>query len=44
MLPVLDLMQTMPTFVYLIPILILFGLGAPGLIVTIIFAIPTRCA
>jgi glycine betaine/proline transport system permease protein len=39
--PVLDLMQTMPTFVYLIPILILFGLGAaPALIVTIIFAMP----
>ena len=41
MLPVLDLMQTMPTFVYLIPVLILFGLGvAPGLIVTVIFAAP----
>ena len=39
--PVLDLMQTMPTFVYLIPILILFGLGAaPALIVTVIFAMP----
>jgi glycine betaine/proline transport system permease protein len=39
--PVLDLMQTMPTFVYLIPILILFGLGAaPALVVTIIFAMP----
>ena len=39
--PILDLMQTMPTFVYLIPILILFGLGAaPALIVTIIFAMP----
>ena len=39
--PTLDLMQTMPTFVYLIPILILFGLGAaPALIVTIIFAMP----
>ncbi|RST86069.1 choline ABC transporter permease subunit [Aquibium carbonis] len=39
--PVLDLMQTMPTFVYLIPVLILFGLGvAPGVIVTIIFAAP----
>ncbi len=39
--PVLDLMQTLPTFVYLIPILILFGLGAaPGLIVTVIFASP----
>jgi glycine betaine/proline transport system permease protein len=39
--PVLDLMQTMPTFVYLIPVLILFGLGlAPGLLVTVIFASP----
>ncbi|MCO6392823.1 choline ABC transporter permease subunit [Aliihoeflea aestuarii] len=39
--PVLDLMQTLPTFVYLIPVLILFGLGiAPGMIVTIIFACP----
>jgi glycine betaine/proline transport system permease protein len=39
--PILDLMQTMPTFVYLIPILILLGLGAaPALIVTIIFAMP----
>ena len=39
--PILDLMQTMPTFVYLIPILILFGLGAaPALVVTIIFAMP----
>jgi glycine betaine/proline transport system permease protein len=39
---VLDLMQTLPTFVYLIPVLTLFGLGnAPGLIVTIIFVIPT---
>ena len=39
--PVLDLMQTLPTFVYLIPVLILFGLGlAPGLIVTVIFAMP----
>ncbi|WP_426417789.1 choline ABC transporter permease subunit [Aestuariirhabdus sp. LZHN29] len=38
--PVLDLMQTVPTFVYLIPTLILFGLGVvPGLISTIIFAI-----
>jgi glycine betaine/proline transport system permease protein len=39
--PILDMMQTIPTFVYLIPTLILFGLGAvPGLISTIIFAIP----
>ncbi len=38
--PVLDLMQTIPTFVYLIPTLVLFGLGVvPGLISTIIFAI-----
>jgi glycine betaine/proline transport system permease protein len=38
--PILDLMQTIPTFVYLIPTLVLFGLGAvPGLISTIIFAI-----
>jgi glycine betaine/proline transport system permease protein len=38
--PVLDLMQTLPTFVYLIPTLVLFGLGAaPGLISTVIFAI-----
>ncbi|MEO9273614.1 choline ABC transporter permease subunit [Marinomonas sp. 5E14-1] len=38
--PMLDLMQTIPTFVYLIPTLILFGLGyVPGLISTIIFAI-----
>ena len=42
LLPILDLMQTLPTFVYLIPVLTLFGLGnAPGLIVTIIFVIPT---
>ena len=41
LLPILDLAQTMPTFVYLIPVLILFGLGvAPGLIVTVIFASP----
>lgn len=40
--PVLDLMQTIPTFVYLIPALILFGLGmVPGLIATVIFAIPS---
>ncbi|QDZ00714.1 choline ABC transporter permease subunit [Nitratireductor mangrovi] len=39
--PLLDLMQTLPTFVYLIPVLILFGLGiAPGMIVTVIFASP----
>lgn len=39
--PVLDLMQTLPTFVYLIPAVIFFGLGAvPGLIATVIFALP----
>ena len=39
--PVLDLMQTIPTFVYLIPTLVLFGLGTvPGLISTVVFAIP----
>jgi glycine betaine/proline transport system permease protein len=38
--PILDLMQTLPTFVYLIPALILFGLGlAPGLVTTVIFSI-----
>ena len=38
--PVLDLMQTVPTFVYLIPILTLFGLGVvPGLISTVVFAV-----
>ncbi|NRA19450.1 MAG: choline ABC transporter permease subunit [Oceanospirillaceae bacterium] len=38
--PILDLMQTIPTFVYLIPTLVLFGLGVvPGLVSTIIFAI-----
>ena len=39
--PVLDLMQTLPTFVYLIPTLVVFGLGVvPGLISTVIFALP----
>ncbi len=39
--PILDLMQTLPTFVYLIPTLVLFGLGVvPGLISTVIFALP----
>ena len=44
--PVLDLMQTLPTFVYLTPTLVLFGLGiVPGLISTIIFALPApNCA
>jgi glycine betaine/proline transport system permease protein len=39
--PVLDLMQTIPPFVYLIPTLIFFGLGiVPGIISTTVFAIP----
>jgi glycine betaine/proline transport system permease protein len=39
--PILDLMQTIPTFVYLIPTMIMFGLGVvPGLISTVIFSIP----
>lgn len=39
--PILDLMRTIPTFVYLIPTLMLFGLGmGGGLISTVIFAIP----
>jgi len=39
--PVLDLMQTMPAFVYLIPAAMFFGLGAvPGAIATVIFAMP----
>ncbi|WP_445475843.1 ABC transporter permease [Methanococcoides methylutens] len=39
--PVLDLMQTMPSFVYLIPAVIFFGLGnVPGLVATIVFAMP----
>jgi glycine betaine/proline transport system permease protein len=39
--PVLDLMQTMPAFVYLIPAAMFFGLGkVPGTIATIIFATP----
>lgn len=39
--PVLDLMQTMPAFVYLIPAVIFFGLGkVPGAMATLIFAMP----
>ncbi len=39
--PVLDFMQTMPPFVYLIPAVMFFGLGAvPGIIATVIFALP----
>ncbi len=39
--PVLDIMQTMPSFVYLIPIVMLLGIGkVPGLIAVVIYAIP----
>ena len=41
MVPILDLMQTLPTFVYLIPAIVFFGLGmVPGLIATVIFVLP----
>ncbi len=41
MTPILDLMQTLPTFVYLIPAIVFFGLGmVPGLIATVIFVLP----
>ncbi|CAE6944919.1 ABC transporter permease [Pseudomonas marincola] len=41
MLPVLDVMQTMPGFVYLIPVVMLFGLGKiPAIIATVIYAVP----
>jgi len=39
--PILDFMQTMPAFVYLIPMVILFGLGpGPGIVATVIFSMP----
>lgn len=39
--PILDAMQTTPAFVYLVPIVMLFGIGnVPGVVVTIIFAVP----
>ncbi|CDS53962.1 L-proline glycine betaine ABC transport system permease protein ProW (TC 3.A.1.12.1) [Polaromonas sp. CG9_12] len=39
--PVLDVMQTLPTFVYLIPVLMLFGLGkVPAVFATVIYALP----
>jgi glycine betaine/proline transport system permease protein len=41
LLPVLDIMQTLPTFVYLIPILMLFGLGkVPAIFATVVYALP----
>jgi glycine betaine/proline transport system permease protein len=40
-LPVLDVMQTMPSFVYLIPVLMLFGLGkVPAILATVVYAVP----
>ncbi|WBU61903.1 choline ABC transporter permease subunit [Paracoccus albus] len=39
--PLLDLMQTLPSFVYLIPAIVFFGIGmVPGLIATVIFVLP----
>ena len=39
--PVLDVMQTTPSFVYLVPVIMLFGIGTvPGVIATMIFALP----
>ena len=41
MMPLLDIMQTMPSFVYLIPVLMLFGLGkVPAIFATVIYAVP----
>ncbi|TWP32631.1 ABC transporter permease [Leekyejoonella antrihumi] len=39
--PVLDFMQTLPVFVYLVPVVVIFGIGAvPGMVATIIFGMP----
>ncbi|MDS7596480.1 proline/glycine betaine ABC transporter permease [Agrobacterium tumefaciens] len=39
--PILDVMQTLPSFVYLIPVVVIFGIGkVPGLIAVVIYAIP----
>jgi ABC-type proline/glycine betaine transport system permease subunit len=39
--PVLDLMQTMPSLVYLIPAIVFFGIGkVPGVVATVVFALP----
>ncbi|WEL53288.1 ABC transporter permease subunit [Pseudomonas kermanshahensis] len=41
LMPVLDVMQTLPAFVYLIPVLMLFGLGkVPAVFATLIYALP----
>ncbi|MCX8997507.1 proline/glycine betaine ABC transporter permease [Rhizobiaceae bacterium BDR2-2] len=39
--PVLDVMQTLPSFVYLIPVVVIFGIGkVPGMIAVVIYAMP----
>lgn len=39
--PILDMMQTLPTFVYMIPVLMLFGLGkVPAIFATVVYALP----
>ncbi|MFP4513091.1 MAG: ABC transporter permease [Acidimicrobiales bacterium] len=39
--PILDLMQTMPAFVYLVPAIVFFGLGTvPGVVATLVFSMP----
>lgn len=39
--PLLDVMQTLPSFVYLIPVVVIFGIGkVPGLIAVVIYAVP----
>jgi len=39
--PILDVMQTLPSFVYLIPVVMVFGIGkVPGLIAVVIYAVP----
>nr|WP_213085885.1 MULTISPECIES: ABC transporter permease subunit [Pseudomonas] len=41
LMPVLDVMQTLPSFVYLIPVLMLFGLGkVPAIFATLVYALP----
>ena len=43
--PTLDLMQTVPAFAYLLPILLLFGFGpVVGMIASVLYAFPRRCA
>jgi glycine betaine/proline transport system permease protein len=41
LMPLLDIMQTLPSFVYLIPVLMLFGLGkVPAIFATVVYAVP----